>query len=210
MTDILGFVELPGGYCSATCTSSTECGPGGECATILGMCLATCISSSDCREAEGYECAELPLMGGGPYCLPGSSSPEPTEDTSTDSIADAPLDTSADTLTDEPQDVPPEVEPGPGYVGDACGTDGDCDEYPSPAPTCMTDLGGFLPLPGGYCSAVDCAGDAECGSGANCVDFLGTSYCLKSCTSAAECRVSEGYDCMSLPLGAGDTYCLYL
>jgi hypothetical protein len=65
--------SLPGGYCTVRdCTTSDECGPGGECVRLMrtSYCLRTCTGDTECRMDEGYICQELPYMGGGPYCLP--------------------------------------------------------------------------------------------------------------------------------------------
>lgn len=79
MTDISGFIEFPGGYCTATCTSEAECGDGADCVSIIiaDFCLKLCDNSSDCRVAENYECAEIPLIGDGTtYCIPQFDVPE--------------------------------------------------------------------------------------------------------------------------------------
>lgn len=72
MTAFMGMIELPGGYCSAACTSDGECGPSGECVELFGFgsfCLRICSSVGECRTSEGYTCSTLP-GGSGSYCLP--------------------------------------------------------------------------------------------------------------------------------------------
>jgi len=71
-TDIMGFLSFPGGYCSANCSSSWECGTLGECVDLsfISLCLRTCDYVEDCRETEGYDCMDMPFVGGGPFCLP--------------------------------------------------------------------------------------------------------------------------------------------
>ncbi len=51
--------------------------------------------------------------------------------------------------------------------------------------------------PGGYCAIPSCQGGQACPSGAVCdANFQdGGSFCLKSCQSNTDCRVSEGYEC---------------
>jgi hypothetical protein len=93
-----------------------------------------------------------------------------------------------------------------------------------PANTALRDL--TLPFPGGYCGTsldTPCATDAECGNG-GCfrpfegvsdasiqnLDALGlpfavsefaqTGTCLLPCTSDADCRQDEGYQCL-VPIG---------
>jgi hypothetical protein len=75
---VLGnLVEFPGGYCSASCEASTECGAAGACpvgetkaelastpmASVFAMlpsnCLETCESATDCRVSEGYDCKPM-------------------------------------------------------------------------------------------------------------------------------------------------------
>lgn len=70
--DIMGYLRFPGGYCSAYCSSDWECGTEGDCVDLMfiTMCLRTCDYIEDCRESEGYDCMDLPFVGGGPYCLP--------------------------------------------------------------------------------------------------------------------------------------------
>jgi hypothetical protein len=72
LTDLMGFT-FPGGYCSARCTSSEDCGPGATCVDIMveQLCFKDCRGDDDCRVDEGYACMEMPYIGGGPYCLPG-------------------------------------------------------------------------------------------------------------------------------------------
>lgn len=86
---------VPGGYCSAKCTSDPQCGTGGACplGALVGLagglipdaggllqgadsCLKKCTANSDCRGA-GFTCAALPLpaiipglMPTGKFCLP--------------------------------------------------------------------------------------------------------------------------------------------
>jgi hypothetical protein len=103
LTDIMGYVSLPGGYCSADCTTSDECGVDGFClnVVILAICVKECDTSADCREAEGYECAEPPYIGGGPYCLPIFEMPEDPIDAVTDmEVPDSDPDTAGDASGD--------------------------------------------------------------------------------------------------------------
>lgn len=71
LTELFSYL-FPGGYCSASCSTSMECGPGASCVDIImdSLCFRDCFGDSDCRIDEGYTCMEMPFIGGGPYCLP--------------------------------------------------------------------------------------------------------------------------------------------
>ncbi len=71
LTNVFGYLEFPGGYCSATCTSAADCGPGGACVSVLfgRYCLEACSSWFECRMSEGYSCRSL-FGSGSTYCLP--------------------------------------------------------------------------------------------------------------------------------------------
>ncbi|MBW2260374.1 MAG: hypothetical protein JRG91_00255 [Deltaproteobacteria bacterium] len=151
-------------------------------------------------------------------CGGNGSSPTDTatEDMGTD-LSDA-----ADTAVEPTPDVTPEVTPDPapdstsdpavdtstgGIVGDSCYSSTDCSEVPGAGRLCMNTIGGILSFPGGYCSAV-CTSSADCGAGAACVDLYGiNNYCLKECSAPSDCRISEGYDCTTLPSVTGGPYC---
>ena len=76
ITSLGGFITLPGGYCTASCSPTTSCGAGATCLSIGfggggGQCVATCTTSADCRASEGYACQMLPFGGGGRrVCVP--------------------------------------------------------------------------------------------------------------------------------------------
>jgi hypothetical protein len=72
MTDFMGFVTFPGGYCTASCTGDRDCGPGASCVDMLmdRLCLKDCSGDDECRTDEGYVCNMLPYIGGGPFCIP--------------------------------------------------------------------------------------------------------------------------------------------
>jgi hypothetical protein len=102
MTDIMGYVEFPGGYCSADCTSDSDCGDTdeGTCinAYIMTLCLKNCTESSQCRTDEDYECGELPSILGieGTFCLPAFEMPDMPPDADTDPEEDPAEDSTAD------------------------------------------------------------------------------------------------------------------
>ncbi len=78
VTTLFGMIEFPNGYCSATCTSSSDCGASGSCVSLYGYgsyCLRSCTTSSQCRTWDGYSCSTLPSTPG-MYCLPPISGPD--------------------------------------------------------------------------------------------------------------------------------------
>ncbi len=95
-----------------------------------------------------------------------------------------------------------------GGVGSACTTGDDCTAT-GPGAACLDMLGiagTGIALPGGYCSTGCTAGMADsCPSGAGCLNLITASYCLKTCTTAADCR--SGYTCLMIPLSTA-MYCL--
>ncbi|MFH1436396.1 MAG: hypothetical protein ABIJ56_11820 [Pseudomonadota bacterium] len=154
--------------------------------------------------------------------------PDTAEDPVPDPVPDFPFDIPfdripdwiPDRIPDWRPDRPPDIMPDPtdivddetcfgGIVGDPCSAASDCNCVPSSASECLESLAGFITFPGGYCTA-RCTSPAECGIGANCAElYPGTSYCLKECTRVWNCRMSEGYNCTTIPLSADSrTYCL--
>ena len=85
------------------------------------------------------------------------------------------------------------------YVGDACATPDDCPGSRLYAGDCARNY------PNGYCTR-QCDGDADCDAGAFCVVTTGGPVCVKSCTTAKDCRLSEGYSCTGLG-ASGRRYC---
>lgn len=78
LTHLSGYVYFPGGYCSASCTSSADCGPDSLCTDFFGFghfCFLTCEEISDCRLHEGYECATVPGLTYELICIPPASCP---------------------------------------------------------------------------------------------------------------------------------------
>ncbi len=79
MSSLFGYITFPGGYCSATCTTSSECGALGDCLPISDLgsyCLRRCTTGTDCRTAEGYTCDNLAGTTG-THCIPPISSTDP-------------------------------------------------------------------------------------------------------------------------------------
>jgi hypothetical protein len=80
-------LPAPGGYCTATCTSNTDCGAGGACIGAVmgfaeGTCMATC-SGDDCRD--GYICGGGIMILG--VTIPDTCRPRPATDQLDDDVA---------------------------------------------------------------------------------------------------------------------------
>jgi hypothetical protein len=183
------------------------------------LVLAGC-GSSVSAEGDGDEdtTSDMTDMG-------TDSGPDATPDATPDGTPDGPgPDATPDGTPDGPipdgtPDGPIPDGPGPdatpdgpaptGAVGDPCRDPSMCTDVPATGRDCLTDIGGMLSFPGGYCSA-NCTSDSDCGTGGECVDLFGyMAYCLKTCTSPGECRTTEGYTCTTIPgTTGGDTYCL--
>jgi hypothetical protein len=78
LTDVLGLINAPGGFCTACCNAA-EIGGCAENIDCVGadnaytICLAHCDSNDDCRTDEGWECREIyyiPTDFPGTFCLP--------------------------------------------------------------------------------------------------------------------------------------------
>ncbi len=74
LTDLMGMVQLPGGYCTASCTPPGQnepdpCAPDGVCYGVqfMGYCLKPCTDDTDCRQDEGYVCTD-PMSAGQTVC----------------------------------------------------------------------------------------------------------------------------------------------
>jgi hypothetical protein len=80
LTTVGGYITFTGGYCSAQCTSTADCGTGANCAAITtgtNYCLKVCSSASQCRMAEGYSCTTIPgSTDTRTYCLPRMVGPD--------------------------------------------------------------------------------------------------------------------------------------
>ncbi len=72
LTNLYGYVNFPGGYCSGSCASEAECGPGTGCLVMggYGACMKRCTSSAECRAAEGYTCGPIPYVTTETFCIP--------------------------------------------------------------------------------------------------------------------------------------------
>lgn len=136
------------------------------------------------------------------------AAPDPGEDGAPvdaipDPAEDAPPEAAPDTAPDPVPDPTGDTGPGTGLAGDPCTSGSDCMGIPSDTRFCMDYMWGFIPFPGGYCSAW-CGSSSDCGTGAGCV----VGQCFKRCTDDSECRTSEGYTCRVIPYVTTDTYCL--
>ncbi len=168
---------LAGGYCSAFCTSDSDCASDAMCVQIdrtNSVCLVNCdpTGTNQCRM--GYGCANG--VGIPPVCLPG-----------------------CEDATDCPSgDM---CQPGGGFsaagacyspdagVGDACSSSDQC-----PNNSICASQGRFG-WPGGSCIMFGCDlnGNTGCTGDSQCLPFFRGGGCFDGCTSASDCRA--GYDC---------------
>lgn len=83
-------------------------------------------------------------------------------------------------------------------IGSACTKTEEC----TAGGNCLTNVNlqiVQLDFPKGYCSKMGCMTDNDCPSGSGCLAI--TQTCLKTCTSANQCRTADGYQCSAPPLG---------
>lgn len=99
-------------------------------------------------------------------------------------------------------------------AGDACMADTDCNAG-TLQPFCIqaTDMNGMPSgWEGGYCTAIGCRADSECGTNKLCVtiDMMGTTACFQGCdvgtNGAGVCRM--GYQCPDLSQGMNIGACI--
>jgi hypothetical protein len=95
LTDVLGLVNAPNGFCTACCNAEAidGCAPNVDCVGLNDtylICLSHCDKMEDCRVSEGWECRPIwymnPATFPGTYCLPDQAHVE----TDTDQLADDP------------------------------------------------------------------------------------------------------------------------
>jgi len=92
--DVLGLINVPGGYCSSCCDEEEidGCAPGIDCVganNVYVVCLAHCETDADCRQSEGYVCIPIyyiPDVFPGTYCLPNADLVEPDTDQPTQEL----------------------------------------------------------------------------------------------------------------------------
>ncbi len=163
--------------------------------------------------------AMLALVLGGALVLAACGGNVKNEGDAEDTTPDLTTDLSSDGIPDPSTEPPDEViddTPAEGWgdarVGEACEDNTDCGGVPSPAPSCLKDIMGYVSFPGGYCTADGCTSDDECGETGEgtCINAYIMSLCLKNCTESSDCRTSEGYECAELPsmLGIDGMFCL--
>ncbi len=80
-------------------------------------------------------------------------------------------------------------------VGIGCTRDQECGRYG----VCLNDMYGY---PAGYCST-SCNDTYTCPGDGLCIPDGDSGMCVDTCSSVADCRQADGYDC--LPTGIGDT-----
>ncbi|MDB4989214.1 MAG: Multiple EGF-like-domain protein 3 precursor [Myxococcaceae bacterium] len=155
-------LPAPGGYCTTSCSSDTDCGSNAVClgaalGIFKGECRHSCTSNADCRD--GYECAmqaEIPADAGLPPALTTLRLPSQCQ-----------AKPAANVLTG--QAGTPCTNRNDGGVATECGA-------------------GFCA--GNACTGV-CTEDSTCGAGAVCVQngFYGSAgTCTQSCGSDTDCK----------------------
>jgi len=159
----------------------------------LGLALAACAPG-------GSQPADLADAQGDASVAPPDTGSSATDDaTTTDDTAEGPTDVAtppadaADTAA-PPSDTatPPSdtaTPTGGAPVGGACASAADC---AGETAQCLADF------PGGYCVIPHCGSQgATCPAGSSCWGFGAgnPNLCIADCTSDAQCRVAEGYEC---------------
>ncbi len=192
--DANDFPQFPNGYCSEFCNAATACPTGTVCYAGLniskdGVCLQSCTTNADCRISEGYACVSRGLSTN--VCM---ITPEILCDDYIDNdfngLTDC-ADPNCQTLT--------ACVPGTVAVGQPCSLHGQCTASAGVNnPFCLDDNDeGY---PNGYCSHFCNPANAnECGTGNACVlnDVINANICMVSCTVDSQCRVADGYSCLS-------------
>ncbi len=89
LTDVLGLVNAPNGFCTACCDAEEidGCAPNVDCVGVNDtylICLSHCDQQEDCRTSEGWECRLIwymdPAIFPGTYCLPDPAHVAPDTD----------------------------------------------------------------------------------------------------------------------------------
>lgn len=83
--DVLGYINIQGGYCTACCNTPGKdvCGKGIDCVGVDGValvCIARCNGDTDCRTDEFHECRAMYYLEKvflDNYCLPDEEHMEP-------------------------------------------------------------------------------------------------------------------------------------
>lgn len=182
------------GAIGATCTSGSDCAGGfdGFCISEAGngwdegYCTLNCATDNDC--GAGAHCGFIGQSGQGVCVLDCA-----------DSMACRGNGTAGYLCSDADEDGSNECAPGAtgtGAVGASCGSAADC--AGGVDGLCVTDAQGFT---GGYCS-IQCASDAECGTGSHCAEF---GLCVNTCVADTDCRGNDGYFCQNYDSDVSNT-----
>jgi hypothetical protein len=176
----------------ASCGPSCECVDDSDCSERVPACVeAACVEGSCFFRARSELCStgtcDLTTgCGEGPADAGPIDAGAPDASTGVDAGADG-----------GPADAGPIDAGSPRPIGSSCTADEECAPVGTTAPVCLTSAG-TVELPGGYCSA-SCAlfTTTSCGRAASCVRVgdLRSGRCLDRCTTDADCRTAEGYQC---------------
>jgi hypothetical protein len=196
----------PGGYCTATCLNSDQCGAGALCTALIpdvveGTCLGTCTAPSDCRDE--YICTGGATFGN--VVIPDTCRPRPDTDQLGDDVAGKACEAAEDCEGGQCLTMRPLVGELPGgYCSGACLEDAHC----GAGGVCMPSILGGA----GSCYEA-CAADGDCTrEGYRCrplggdlrgctvaADPLPDNTTGKACASDADCGGAEGSCASEVP-----------
>jgi hypothetical protein len=202
-------VDAPGGYCTASCDTDSQCGRGAECSVPAGEpegeCLSACNDTSPCRK--GYSCVGASARFG----FSGTCQPEPETAQLEDGVAGLPCKSSGDCGAGECAAASPLGATLPGnYCSARCLDDADCGQG-----------GGCLVFAGsnnaGHCYAL-CSEDSDCTREGYRCRLVGPDFnaCYPAptalpdhragtaCNDDTDCGGKEGSCALALTFGADD------
>lgn len=204
--------KAPGGYCTASCDTDSQCGNQGECSVGAGqdrgLCLGMCNSQADCRD--GYACVGATA---GFFNGAGSCQPMQRPDELGDRVAGRECASDGDCLGGTCASASPLGAPYPSnYCTGRCWEDAHCGE----GGVCLTQAAS---ADAGWCLE-GCGSDADCGRrGYRCMQLKsGFNACFpapdalpdetsgKACASDTECGGVVGACANELPYRTFSAY----
>jgi hypothetical protein len=198
--------DAPGGYCTASCETDTQCGGGGKCSApvgeVEGECLALCTDASACRA--GYLCVGAVAR----WQITGTCQPAPQTAQLDDGVVGLPCESNADCGGGECAAASPLGTPLPGrYCSGRCLEDSNC----GAGGACLVYSGSNN---AGHCYA-RCSSDTECTrAGYGCRQLapnfnacypapvaLPDRHAGAACRDDSDCGGNEGSCAFVLPYG---------